>query len=655
MHRQSSKLGIPYIRHVLLALALVVLTLQLLQFPIGSYNTVHDSSSCATFEYYAAKKIQFGTEMYQNIGPLGYIHYSFEYIGYLHWQKVILSISCRILLVLLIVWMLSCIKTKTIKVCWYSIFFIILAFANPTSSDYSDWQDNLAYLTLYLLSLWLFQAYKNRLYWFLGFAGWSAVTFISLQKNTFFVIGCSILIAVFFQHLVQRNKVQAFSGVIAFLVSLAIHWVLAGQHIENLPQFVHGVFAFSDGYNEAMALPTPTAPLILGIVTIALFSTHIIAYWRNNKNEFGRSAVEAFLLFIMWKHGFVRSDEHMLIFFFGTLMLVIPVFFYVPTVITKEPKSFSWVSASGPPIIILISLLSFYLIIPNCHFRPSRILDHIKQNIFWIISPLETTRRLENHLHKTKMENSLVEVKKIVGNATIDFFGYEPGYLLLNDLNYTPRPMPITFAAMNYYLQKANESFYRDPLKAPQFVLYQYGGVDNRLFAQDDALALQALFDNYLPILVEKNLLLLKKRDKADIVKTKRAQVLGTETINFDQELRFFDLNSQIALLEVTIEHTVAGKLLAFIFKPPPCYIGFTIKGDQQIYIRKFVTSMGKCSFMMNPFINNVEDVAKVYDRQRYAAELSQIHSIMFFHDKWRNLFFKKNIVVRCLAIQLRQ
>jgi hypothetical protein len=76
--------------------------------------------------------------------------------------------------------------------------------------------------------------------------------------------------------------------------------------------------------------------------------------------------------------------------------------------------------------------------------------------------------------------------------------------------------MPISFAASNEQLARANEAFYRGPATAPEYVLCAlYSGLGQRAGIQDDAPALQALLDNYHPDLVEHGMLLLQKNQQA--------------------------------------------------------------------------------------------------------------------------------------------
>src|SRR5687768_10104549 len=73
------------------ALLFVLLLVTLVQVPREAYDVGHDSSSHATFEYYAAHGFQFGRDVYQNTGPLGYAHYAYTHVGLLPGRKLALQ------------------------------------------------------------------------------------------------------------------------------------------------------------------------------------------------------------------------------------------------------------------------------------------------------------------------------------------------------------------------------------------------------------------------------------------------------------------------------------------------------------------------------------------------------------------------------------
>lgn len=640
----------------------ILLLLHLLEFPHHTFDATHDLSSHASFEYYAAKRAQFGTEICQNVGPYGYVHYAYSYIGYLHEQKIALKSICRFVLVLLIFWMGGCLKSPVARLGWVLSFFVFYSFGDDGDKDFLDLDENLAYVTVYLSSLWLLQDRKDRAFRVVSAAMWCFLAFLALTKHTCFVLACSIAVAVFVQNLIRRNFFQALVTAVASSGWLVLHWWLAGQQWGNLRAFVRGVFAFSGGYNEAMALDTPAGGLALGLIVVILYLSRIVFNWWQGRREVGRAMVDGFILFVIWKHGFVRSDvAHMMIMFYAVLLFVIPLFYYEQArerpALTGVPipsRRHIWLRQGWCLLLVLLCTFSFYLVIPGCKYNPRRLWKHYAHNMAWLFSPLERTRQMEAELRAAKVLHELPVIKSVVGSNSIDLFGYNPGHILLNDLNYSSRPMPITFAAANQLLQEANEQFYRNPQTAPAFVLCQMGGVDNRLYFQDDAKALRALFDLYRPMLAEKGLVLLQRRESAPAsASAPQSRLLAGEgVVKFGQAIPLNRLQDQLIWLEARVEHSWLGRMLSFFYKTPSCFLGLELEGSTDMNFRKFVTAMGECGFVLDPLLESNMDIATVYDPNKDLNEFGRLARIAFACDEGDRKFFKDEIRIRLFAMQ---
>ena len=252
------------VRRTAYSLAMALLTLNLLEFPRQVFNPLHDASSHATFEYYAAHHFQFGKQVFQNVGPYGYIHYSYFYSGYLPVQRIILKTLYRLGLILLIVWAGRRLPHPALQLCWWAAFFIFQPFTWPLQipgvpdfvrAPEMDWDQDYGYLTVYLSALYLLQNRKGWpfaiisgvLLFFLGFA--------ALTKHTTFVLAAGAVGAVVLQKALRRELLAAAGTAVAYVLFLGAHWLMAGQALENFPGFVRGIFAFTAGYNEAQSRP----------------------------------------------------------------------------------------------------------------------------------------------------------------------------------------------------------------------------------------------------------------------------------------------------------------------------------------------------------------------------------------------------------------
>ncbi|MEO6569596.1 MAG: hypothetical protein ABIO94_12595, partial [Opitutaceae bacterium] len=106
----------------------------------------------------------------------------------------------------------------------------------------------------------------------------------------------------------------------------------------------------------------------------------------------------------------------------------------------------------------------------------------------------------------------LADIKRDVGARPIDFFGYEQGILLLNDFNYRPRPMGGgTFNVYHPYLQRENARALSKATNRPDFFLFKFQTIDQRLPSADDPLTLQALLASYQPIRARRDYVLFEK------------------------------------------------------------------------------------------------------------------------------------------------
>ncbi|PWU13044.1 MAG: hypothetical protein C5B50_20195, partial [Verrucomicrobia bacterium] len=568
--------------------AYLFLALTILDLPRQPYNASHDLSSHATFEYYSAHHLQYGKDIYQNVGPYGYIHYAETYSGLLNTRKILFRLLSRLGLLLLVIWINRYLPSSWMKICWWTLFVVFLPITdtqNPLPhtliAGYLDWAQVFAALTIYLGALFLFQPRNVPLFRSLSFCVILLLAFLALTKHTCFVMATAAICAVSCQRLFrwqlrppkeESRKTSdppdstaitntekpsildppkaetpfardfGLSRLIAVISPLVIYaalivalWVDAAQHPLNLPSYIRGIVLFSSGYNEAMALSPTPANLVLGLVVLALLLARTAYNFLVLKQGAGRSLLELSLLYVAWKHGFVRADaEHLMTYFFETsfFSILFSLAILAPPETAKAPNVGQ---ASRPPpnplrplssvpcplssvlavLSTLLSLSGIWWNSDNYGYRLGHIPERITNNLSWIFSPQKTTAKLDAQLNEVARAWDLPRIKATVHEARVDSFGNNPGPVLLNRLNYSPRPMPVAIGACNETLQRANEAFYRDPRTAPDYVICYLGVVDERAIVQQDALALRALLDDYHPLLIEKGHVLLGRNKAA--------------------------------------------------------------------------------------------------------------------------------------------
>jgi tetratricopeptide (TPR) repeat protein len=104
--------------------------------------------------------------------------------------------------------------------------------------------------------------------------------------------------------------------------------------------------------------------------------------------------------------------------------------------------------------------------------------------------------------------------------------------------------------------------------------------------------------------------------------------------------------------MEVDIQHSLAGKLLSFCFKPPPCHLVCRLLEDERKYSRsRFVSSMGTSGCLISPFIDDNTELLKLYQPSNDLSDLQRVESFGFGCDPADQKFFKDEIRIRLYSV----
>lgn len=138
----------------------------------------------------------------------------------------------------------------------------------------------------------------------------AALAWTGLIKFTSFVLGAVVMVIIALDDLLRRRRVPL--GSCVFTVALAMLWFFAGQHISNICQFLISSWEIADGYTEAMALDKSaieTLPYLVCATLLLIVASTI--EWRK-RGFWGWLSVcgLAAVLFLVFKHGFVRQSTH---------------------------------------------------------------------------------------------------------------------------------------------------------------------------------------------------------------------------------------------------------------------------------------------------------------------------------------------------------
>ena len=642
-----------------------LLLLTVLDVPTRPYDLDHDLSSSAAFEYFAARGVQFGTELIQNVGPLGWAQYSSVYAGFLPEAKLVLALLRALALCGLALWACTRFRSPLARGLWL-LAFVALIPLYPIGDEHEvdfgvseDW----TYLCAYLSSLALLSLPRGRE----GYAVLPSffLAFLALIKHTFlFVTLLGVGSAV--QGRLRRRELR--SGLLLALLYagfVALLWAGSGQHLANLPAYGLGAFRFTSGYNEAMALPADAVSTTLGCATLAGLAGLILGRTLGRSQSPAKSLVDAGFLFVVWKHGFVRGDPaHVAIFFHTSMFLVLLFGFAVERPGEAEAPQLPPSSRPRTALALFTLLaiaLGLYTSITDAHYQPARLATLWQRNLEWLITPGQRSVELSQALMDRESEFRLPGLNDAVGSAAIDAFGYRPGWALLNHLAYTPRPMPISFAATNEFLLRRNEAFYRDPEHAPRFILCELGSIDDRLVSLDDGLALGAILDNYHPRMTwgapegdarrqQDMPLLLERNPVTHTRKHAERTLLAATEIGFGETLSLEPFGETWLWLEVEIEPSLLGRLRALLLRSAALEMALDVAGHEPPAVRRYVASMGATGFLISPLLETNRELFAAYAAEGSAEPLQRVRSLRFEHAQQDGVFFDSRIRTRLYA-----
>ncbi|HTL58220.1 MAG TPA: hypothetical protein VL361_21210 [Candidatus Limnocylindrales bacterium] len=478
----------------------------------------------------------------------------------------------------------------------------------------------------------------------------SVAAFAALVKITLLLIACWTL-AVISCCLVFRGY-RLLSRILPALalVCFIAGWMIAGQSPLNLGTFLARALITSQGYNSAMGYEGSVVlrgrGLLTGLLAIgAVFTASLCPLRQRCKASASKAGAETttsstiqrgFLfcwacatLFLVWKHGFVRTDLYHAGFFFGFAPILALVFGGLTPQMPNErretlfritmlregfrkfpgPKFWETVFTTVCCIWSLLTVQT--MILPgdwkNSFLEPLRSLP---TNFSHLVQPSRYRDQLRQPLEAERHQYQLPALRLIAGRATVDMFGCEQMAVLANDFNYRPRPVFQTYAAYSSPLMRWNERFYQSSAR-PEFVLFRLMAMDRKFPSLEDALLLRNLLINYEPAGSEGAFLLLKSARN----ETASLNLLREGTFQIGERLSLSEFGETNLWLELDLEPTLIGYFRQFFYQPAKSrlLVWSSTSADAQALRFRAPPLMLAAGFLLSPLQLNTDDVLRLY------------------------------------------
>lgn len=591
----------------MLGLAWLALTVYF-YFPVQTVMDVTlDSSNYASYSYFTAHHFQFGPQVVPMTGPYGFVLYGFVYNPDLFWIRTFCEIALKGIFAGLVLWFTWESRRSAWRWAWLAI---LIVFSSVLEDFPAEWM-----MLLSALLLLRPPGQQPPVRWTV--ATGALLAFLSLMKGTHFVLGGATLGLLLAHQIWQRDWRHARWLAGAFAATFLLLWLLAGQNPLNIPSFIHGIRQLTNGYNEAMALQEPMNVTARGLVVLGALGLMLLcSLWVHRRD---RSIVAALVLFAgftftNWKHGFVRADGHVYIFFHYGIVAALTLF-----LIAFRPREGvvpRWARMAGNVLTLIAAAGSVYgageTRLPRIPWLLSQVPVQWQQRARQVFTLPSTKAKFDAELARRKSTFSMTLTRLAVQDEPIDLIGVKHGIIPLNGLNYSPRPMGGgSFNAYNRFLTETNRDFIADPERAPKFYLVKLDTIDNRFAAEDDPLSLIALLQYYTPVMLEQGYLLMRRLPAALV---EEPVLLQRVALRFGEVLEVPPVPpGKILLARLSLPLNALGRLRSAAYKPPLIFMSLIGEGIESPHSRRIVPSMVESPFVLAPVIEDEVDILNLY------------------------------------------
>jgi hypothetical protein len=583
-----------------------VATLTFITIPRYPYLIDDALSEKAVLSHAHQHGLQFGKDIVFTYGPLGFLvsRYFFSHAAGIRMATDFATCFAAALGICLVAWRLS--------IVWK---WLLLALSIFLCANIDPRADLILYIGLFSWGLLCFLDSGFRLALsttiFIGLAAFSVL----VKANFLVLVGFSCVLIVL--DLGARGKIWGAAWIVAGLIAAFLGgWHLAGQDFSNLKPFFLNSIPIIRGYDQTVGIEGLQVLQLRGWMTLPLiFAAAAIrtltAFEGTGPQPRLRRALlfiwTTALIFIIWKHGFVRAGLFHSGFYFGLIPIVALALEALPSERIKAMNG-SRALAGLCCLICLLTLVSlFFADLKSSLLQPFRA---IPANFSALVRPAEFQRQMLEAQKAQLAETDLPRIRKLVAHAPVDAFGQDQLYAISNDLNYRPRPIFQSYMGYNTALARMNEQFYFSK-SAPEYVLFRLTPVDRRYAPLEDGAVLRDLLMNYEPVEGENQFLLLKQKVARSLP---RLTLLREGTVHPGEPILLNDSNEADLWLQVTVKPTLLGRARQFLFKPTNVRLAMWRKSSKEgaAWFRA-PTPMLAAGFVASPMLSNTDDTLNLY------------------------------------------
>jgi hypothetical protein len=551
-----------------------------------------DASWRMALGWFYQQGLQFGPDVVFTYGPLGFLmgktYSGLQFASLMGWQVVQAAVFAGVI-------MASGRRLRGTAQVFYYLYFLLLGVI---------YEDALHMIVIALLGWELVrrtgEAFRrNTPLIALLLAVLALIKFTNLMLAAFAVLVVAAL------EWWRRRPRAALPVVGWFCGGFLVLWMLCRQNPLHLPSYLLRSWEVSQGYQAAMALPTPPEALWKALVVLAALVVYLALYCRlqpDKPRALAFAAILAAFIYLNWKHGFVRADGHMIGFFICAL---VPVAGF-PALLEDGPR-WRWLQRALLVPAGVLCVAGVHTALPGVvlglasNFQ-GNLMDRADRVLHWT----SFRRTFDDRLREQRQQADLPRVRAVVGRATVDVLGYEQAVALFNGLNYRPRPVFQSYSAYTPRLARWNAQHYASAA-APEFALFRLETLDDRLATMDDALLLNLFVHRYEYLLAEKGWQLWRRIPGAPDPTLSAPRPLRSVAVPLNTLFDLGEPSDQSLWVEIDLPLSLFGRLRDFAYKTPLVRLAVE-EADGRVRRYRLPPLEGRTGFILNPLMETADD-----------------------------------------------
>jgi len=420
-----------------------------------------------------------------------------------------------------------------------------------------------------------------------------------LIKGTLFAFYFAIaLISILF---CLWNRKWQYSILIPISAALSMlgFWIFSGQQIGDLISYYTSISSIIAGYSDAMSSRGNGWEIVSYAMTSILICIYIWLKGSLSSKNIYLLALFSLFLFINFKAGFVRHDEH-------SLMCGIAIVFAALLIANIFPSK----------LALALTLLAGMVLLQTENSHKQQVIKSAFEQVKATYTRSWEGAKLRTLYHdqiKSQFQQSLDVLAKLRPLPTLagksDIYPFDQAYLIASGNQWVTRPIFQSYSAYNPKLSDLNAAFLKGT-QAPDNIFFRMATIDGRLPASDDGKSWSTLLHSYHPISSgDKNYVILRKNSSLEVPEKIAEISLKAYPVNTWIEL---PATVQNLYASVYIQQTLLGRMKTLFFKSSELGIAARLE-DGSIKQFRLIPGMASSNFLLSPLIEETTEFGLLY------------------------------------------